>query len=308
MNRSRRIVLLFAVIGLVAVTGRGMSLRAQPTEGTVVARFRDAEAVASDPKGRIYVADAGRDVISIFEPSEGETLHEGAIGGPGTRVGEFDRPADVDPTNGLTVLVADAGNGRLQRFSEEGQFLEAIPVGPSLRSGAEQRFFEDGRDGSEIQGDGRPVAVASTSSNEIFVIDERDGVVVKFDAQRRFAGEIGTSYGRRGALQTPVALATGRNRELYVADRAAEAVFVYDFFGTFLRRLQTPKVPSVSALEWVRDRLWIVCSDRIVVWNPAAGATQTRMVTLDEPLVDAVRENSVVYLLTPTRLLRREGW
>ena len=108
--------------GLLAVLGPGLGdAGAQDTTGavpgTVLARFDNARALAVDPRGRLYVADAARDVVSVLGPGGRQKM---VLGGSGTRAGEFDTPSDVDPSNGQVILVADAYNGRVQRFSEEG--------------------------------------------------------------------------------------------------------------------------------------------------------------------------------------------
>jgi DNA-binding beta-propeller fold protein YncE len=269
----------------------------------VIARFRDARALAVDPLGRLYVADAGRDVVRILD-RDGAAL--GTLGGVGTRAGEFDGPADVDPTNGQTVWVADAGNGRVQHVSAEGLYLETLPVGPSVLEGGEQRFLDDGRDGAAVQGDGRPIAVASTSGDAVVAIDGRHDLLLKWDAQRRPERLIG-SVGRGDAPQRPVALALDGPRRLYVADRAQEAVLVYDLFGTFLRRLDTPPLPRLRALTVHDGRLWIVCAERVYVWSPD-DRTTTYDPNVEPALVDVAPRGDDVFLLTATRLYRHPSW
>lgn len=266
-------------------------------------RFQEATDLEVDPRGRLYVADAGRDAIVILS-SQGRKLAE--LGGSGTRAGQFLDPADVDPTNGQSVFVADAGNGRLQRFSEEQQYLESLPVGRN--SGAEwtQRALDDGRDGSDVRGDGRPIAVESSPEDHTFAIDERTGTVVKWDEQRRPDRTIGGDGQRRGRLERPVALALESSRQLYVADRERGGVFVYDRFGTFERRLPTPPLPEVRALTFRRGRLWIVCPNRVLVWHASDRRLDEHPVDLPGPLVDVAPGADGLYLLTRTRLWLRD--
>lgn len=279
---------------------------AQPDwEGTVIARFQEAEALAVDPRGRLYVADAGRDVVRILDRTG---TRQGTIGGAGTRAGEFNAPADVDPTNGFEVFVADAGNGRIQRFSEEGQYLEALPVGRSFGEGQEQRAFDDGRDGSAVQGQGRPIAVASSNGDETFVIDEYNDVVLKWDRQRRPERVVGTVGRGGGTVQTPVALALSGDHRLYVADGEQQAVLAFDRFGSFVARLATPPLSEIRALSMARGRLWIVCAERVFVWNPDTRSVAEHVVDLPAPLVDAARRGDDLFLLTATRLYRRMPW
>jgi DNA-binding beta-propeller fold protein YncE len=294
------------VLGLaVVLLGTGSAPAQDRAGGTALAQFRDAQALAVDPMGRLYVADAGRDVVRVLDRT-GTELE--TFGGGGTRAGEFDRPADVDPTNGQAIWVADAGNGRVQRFSEEGLYLEAFPVGSSFREGREQRVFDDGRDGSAVQGQGRPIAVASSSGDETFVIDDRNSAVLKWDAQRRPERILGPAGRGDGGLRRPVALALDGTRRLYVADRDQEAVLAFDLFGSFLKRLSTPSLPEVQALSLHRGRLWIVCPGRVFVWSPETGATAEHAVDRPAPLVDAVRRGEDLFLLTETHLYRRSPW
>ena len=272
---------------------------AQDSGRAVLAEFRAASALAVDPMGRLYVADAGRDVVRVLS-ADGDTLT--TLGGTGTRAGEFDGPLDVDPTNGQTLYVADAGNGRLQQFSAEWQYLGAIPVGGE--GGAAERVFDDGRDGADTQGAGRPVAMVSRDGDETFVIDERARAVVLFSPQGRPERLIGPA----SRLDDPVDLALGDDRRLYVADRGREAVLAYDAFGTFLERVPVEGLSALRAVSVHRGRLWIVCADQVVVWTPGTEQVRRHSVRLDAPLLGALPRGGHVYLLTEHRLLRRDRW
>lgn len=269
-----------------------------------LATFDRAAALAVDPRGRLYVVDAGRATVVVLA-STGERLQ--SVGGPGTRSGEFDTPSDVDPTNGLTVLVADAGNGRIQRFTEDGRFLEALPVGDSRAGSAStdasrrQPVFEAGRDGAGVGASGQPVAVVSTNANEVFAVDARDAAVVHWDAQRRFDRVIGGFGDGAGALGDPVALAVADQR-LYVADRSDAAIHVFDLFGAYERRLQPVPTPNARALAVHDDALWIVEPERIVVASRDGRHRRTVTVDLPAPLVDVDVADGTPLLLTETAL------
>lgn len=90
-----------------------------------------------------------------------------------------------------------------------------------------------------------------------------------------------------------------------MADAGREAVLVYDSFGTYVRMLPTPPLPEVRAVTVHRGRLWIACSDRMLVWSRAEGLEAERPADLAAPLVDVARYEDEMYLLTARRLLRR---
>ena len=295
-------VKLLLVLGTLLGTTVPEAPAQTPVRGTVLATFGDAQALAVDPRDRLYVADAARDVVEVLGPNGTRQM---VLGGSGTRAGAFDTPSDVDPTNGQILIVADTYNGRVQRFSEEGQYLESLPIGPSNRQSGNTWNFEDGRDGGAVQGDGRPIAVARDDEGTLFVLDERTRQLLAWSDLGR-SGRI--SEAGDGRLQDPVALAVGDAKRVYVADRERGAVLMYDTFGTFLRRVSLPPLPTVGALTVHRGRLVIVCAERVLVWDRRDGLVAEHAVTLTEPLVDVALHEGRVYLLTATRLLRRKGW
>jgi len=286
--------------GGVWAVGLAHAQEADREAAAVLAEFEEARALAVDPRGRLYVADAGRDVVNIFGA---DGTRRDALGGAGTQPGTFDTPSAIDPTNGQTLLVADTYNGRVQRFSTEGQYLESLPVGQTERRTAGEWTFQDGG-GASVQGDGRPIGVARDDEGTVFVLDSRNRQVWKWSDVGRSQSLVS---GRGGRFQDPVALALGTDRRLYVADAGREAVLIYDAVGTF-RRMAGPSFPGVRALAVHRGRLWIVCPHRVLVWGRAAGVVAEYTVDLGEPLVDVAAYQDRVYLLTETRLLRRPAW
>ena len=299
-----RALLLFVFGGGLALSGIVPGVQAQAPEqaagATALAEFEDARALAVDPRGRLYVVDAGRDVVEILDSTGGRI---DVIGGSGTRVGEFDGPSDVDPTNGQLLLVADTYNGRIQRFSEEGQYLESLPIGQTDRVGGGWSFENRG-ESNPVRGTGRPVAVVRDDDESIFVLDERNRRLLKWTDLGGMEPIV--DGGRR--VQDPVALAIGAARQLYVADAEQQAVLVYDSFGTFRRRVPTPPLPDVQALAVHRGRLHIVSPDTVRIWDRTDAQVAAHSVALSESLVDIARTDGEVYLLTETRLLRRTGW
>ncbi|MFB6271286.1 MAG: NHL repeat-containing protein [Salinibacter sp.] len=293
-------------LGLLLLGGAVPEGRAQEAEGAdgrkVLARFGDARALAVDPRGRLYVADAARDVVEVLRPNG--TRHM-VLGGSGTRPGEFDTPSDVDPTNGQVLLVADTYNGRIQRFSEEGQYLESLPIGTGDRGRNDDWTFEEGRARRPIRGDGRPIAVARDDEGAVYVLDRRRRRVLKWSDLGQSGQIVG---GHRGRLQDPVALAVGEAQRVYVADRGQGAILVYNTFGTFRRRVPVSSLPSVRALTVHRGQLWIVSPGRVRIWESGEGLVAKRTVNRSAPLVDVAPHANSVYLLTETRLFRRPDW
>lgn len=291
----------------IALLVAGSCVHAQPAdtmihEGNELVRFEQARALAVDPAGRLYVVDAGKDAVFIVSP-QGQPLS--TLGGPGGNEGAFYDPADIDPTNGLVWIVADAGNSRLQRFSRTSLFLSALPVQRVSRGEfdrAVQTVFNLGDESGVQEADGRPIAVISNTANEMFAIDAAQGYVLKWDAARRLERTIGGFGAGAGRLEDPVALALD-DTYLYVADRGQRAIAVYDHLGGFVRLLAQRFAEDVRAITVAGGELWIVLPDRLLVYDAQGRLARTIDVRLSEPLVDVAPVGDRLYLLTPTRLL-----
>ena len=280
-------------------------LRAQPADTMLtsfeeLAVFDDARALASDPSGVLYVVDAGRNVIVCLGP-DGKVLS--TLGGPGAEDGQFDEPSDIDPTNGLVWIVADAGNGRLQRFSRTQLHLETIPVARIDRftPGIADRRDPVAHD-SQSAADGRPIAVATNSAGDIFAVDAAQGIVKKWDASRRLERAIGGYDAGRGALSEPVAVAADV-RSLYVADRMRAEVVVYDVFGGVVRSVASGLAGEVRSVTLVDGALLVVLPKRILVYERGERLVHVIDVEMDESLVDVHVAGDTMFFLSATRLV-----
>lgn len=291
--------------GLGILLGTGATA-AQPTDtlqasAQLLARFDEARRVAVDPAGKLYVADTGRDGVVRLRPDGGI---EAILGGPGAGEGQFDDPMDVDPTNGLVLIVADAGNGRLQRFSRDFLFLEALPV-PAARGLVQgrARSLSYRPDDSEVDdpAEGRPIAVVSTASNETFAIDELQGQVLLWDAARRLVDVIGGFGAGVGRLIQPVALAAD-DRALYVADQGHDAVLVYDLKGQYMTTFAAGQARDVQSVAVAQEEVWIVLPELLLVYDQQGRLLRRVRVLVDEPLQDVAVRGEQIWVLTATAL------
>jgi sugar lactone lactonase YvrE len=284
-----------------------LQTHAQPTPTTTVTRadvqvlaaFEEATSLAVDPRGRLYVTDAGTDAV-VHLARDGTVLAH--YGGPGTQPGAFDDPVDLDPTNGLVLYVADAGNARIQRFARAFQFLEALPIGTE-DARAHPSYGRQGGNALHA-GTGQPIAVAVSDDDALYVIDAVRGHVVQWDAPRREPRIIGGFDAGPDALVDPVDLAVDAEGRLFVADRGRDAVVVFDMFGSALTMLAEGFTARVEALRLVGETLWLVEPDAVQMIAPSGVLGHRWTVRLGAPLVDAARYGKDTYLLTPNQLVR----
>ncbi len=256
-----------------------------------IASFLDARALAVDPAGRVYVVDAGRDAVVVLD---GRGLPLAVVGGPGAESGQFDDPAAIDPTNGLLLVVADAGNGRLQYFSRDYAFVGAAPVHSDALEAAGEGY-----------GTGRPIAVASVSSDEVYVIEALSRTVRRVGRAAGGAVFAGPAGRPQEALQEPIALAVVPEAGVYVADRGRGAVVRYDAFGAWMHTY-----PVGAAVQAVRRRgaeAFAVLPEALVLLRPG-GAVASAASPAPDPLVDAAAGPEGMYLLTRTGLYYAPGF
>lgn len=312
-------LLLFSTLLLAACAGpeavappAGVPADTTAGRAVEVARFRDARALAADPAGRLYVVDAAEATVVVLTP-EGVPVQ--SFGGPGSGDYGFLEPAGVDPTNGLELFVADAGNARLQRFSHDGRFIASLPVpagDPRALGLPEPPRGQAGEEGPGLRG--RPVAVAVGPAEALYAVEAERGVVLAWEVLRlaRLLGADGP-----GALADPTDLAVTSDGTVFVADRARGAVLVYSALGVYGRAVSGETVGGVRAVGLARapaagpgagegTRLLVVGPRAVAVHRAEGGLLEVVPVAVGEELVDAAVSLGRLYVLTPTRLLRVE--
>ncbi|GAB5536995.1 MAG: NHL repeat-containing protein [Rubricoccaceae bacterium] len=275
------------VVGLVVVAS-ACSVPAAPTEslpggGELVSRFGEARALATDGAGRVYVVDAAASEVVVLDTSGGILDRLG-----GTDSQAFLDITDVDPTNGQSIFVADAGTGRIVRFTAEGRAAETVAVPRRLDVESPVRA------GEEV---GRPVAVAAGPGNTLYAIEAERGVVLRWDADRALDRVLGGPASSM-PLESPAALAITENGALLVAE--SHRIVVFDAFGAVEGAYPMDDAGRVRNVT-VADGIALAVTERGVVRLDGKGGVP---VELGEALVDVAIASPYVYLLTRTRLIR----
>jgi DNA-binding beta-propeller fold protein YncE len=267
-----------------------------------LATVKVGSALAVGPRGMLYLADAGNHTVRILN-RDGLLVDE--FGGPGTGDGQFDGPSDIDPTNGLVIVVADLGNSRIQRFTKTLQIIESIPLyaaGPQGRETptSSSPGLELGSLSALIPG--RPVSVAVSATNETFAVDETAGRLARWDASRRFSGFVGDDEGE-SALVSPVAVEI-MDDQVFVADNGRGEVVVFDTFGSYIRSMGSGALTRTRSISVVEASVWIVEPDRILIYSANGRREDQLNLQLSAEAVAANRMNDYTYVLTKRQLLR----
>ncbi len=233
------------------------------TEKGRVSGFNNPKAVAVSAEGNVYVADTGNNRIVILN-SKGR--QQRTIGGFGFEQDQFDGPSDIWCGSLINIYVADYNNRRIQRFDRQMNYISSLSA-------------DDAGD-SDIQFT-EVASCAVSSNNDLFILDHGENKIVKINRLGQAELSFGTYISGAGELQNPVQLDITPKGLLLVTDAEAKALFVYDFFGNFIKALHDPRMKQPAGLT-VNDegRVWIADPEAGAVFMVDANLSRVSPVTL----------------------------
>ena len=147
------------------------------------------------------------------------------IGSAGSAEGQLSAPRDIAIANDGSIYIADSLNHRIQRFSAEGEFLQAWGTYASIDSGnATGGTFNE------------PWGVAVGADGSVYVADTWNHRIQKFSADGAFI----LMWGVPGLAEQPDqfwgprGIAVGPDGNVYVTDTGNNRVAVFDGNGKFI--------------------------------------------------------------------------
>ena len=198
-------------------------------------------------------------------------------GGKGTGKGEFDSPSGIAVDSKGNVLVADTGNGRVEKFSPTSTFISTIgmkgagngqlgaPNGIAVdRNGnvyiadagnhRVQKLAPNGGFIAEWKGPEPgfygPRRIAIGPDDSIYVVDQGHTRIVKFNPE----GQVLTAWGTKGngdaQFDDPTSVAVDpTTNKVYVADPRNKRIQVFDASGKFLTKWEMPEWGRPAGFE-----------------------------------------------------------
>jgi DNA-binding beta-propeller fold protein YncE len=190
------------------------------------------------------------------------------VGGRGAGKGEFDSPTAMAVDSSGNILVADTGNGRIEKFSPTGSFLTSIgqfeaPNGIAIdhtgniyvaEIGSKHRVQKLGPDGNFIAqwapGLYGPRRIAIGPDDSVYVVDSGHNRIVKFSPDGQVLASWGSEGSGDGQFKGFSSVAVDPiNNKVYVADSLNSRIQVFGSDGKFLTKWPVPEWGRPNGFE-----------------------------------------------------------
>ena len=189
----------------------------------------------------------------------------GVIGQDGVGFGEFLNPSGISLDPAGNLYVADSGNHRIQRLSQQGEYITNFggfgfdrqqlnqPMAVAAtgldvyvadmqnrriqRLDRQLNFLGILPDDPDAALFGFPRSVAVSKLGEIYVTDAENEEIVKLNTSGQLEVRFGGFSYERGRLRQPAHIAVGPEGRIYVADTGNHRITVFDAFGGYLAEI-----------------------------------------------------------------------
>jgi DNA-binding beta-propeller fold protein YncE len=183
-------------------------------------------------------------------------------GGKGSGKGQFDSPSAIAVDPNGNFLIADTGNGRIEKFSPTGTFVTSIgqfeaPNGIAVDRGGNiyvaeigskhrvQKLATDGKFIAEWKGPESsfygPRRITIGPDESIYVVDSGHNRIVKFNSDGQVLASWGSEGSGDGQFKGLSSVAVDPiNNKVYAADPLNSRIQVFDSNGKFLTKWSIP--------------------------------------------------------------------
>jgi uncharacterized protein (TIGR03663 family) len=198
--------------------------------GNAAGQFNFPRAVTVDTAGNVYVADSGNHRVQAFAP-DGTFLRQwGSLckldtreGCVGIGDGQFNEPWGIAVGQDGSVYVSDTWNHRIQKFTNDGQFVKAWGVFGSTGGelGQENLFYG-------------PRSLAIGRDGNLYAMDTGNKRVQVFTPNGDFITQWGGGGVVDGRLDEPVGLGQDADGNWYVTDTWNKRIQKFDEAGQYV--------------------------------------------------------------------------
>lgn len=174
--------------------------------------YSPAGLALDDRSRRLYVTDAGRHKIRVYDSVSGAFLFE--FGKRGAAAGDFNFPTHLHVKRGQ-LYVTDTMNFRVQVFTLDGQYLRKY-----------------GQMGASFGQLARPKGVAVDSEGHVYVVDAAFGNFQIFDTRGDLLLFVGRTGASSGEFWLPAGLHIDGKDRIYVVDQYNRRLQVFEYLGS----------------------------------------------------------------------------
>ena len=176
-------------------------------------RVEVPDGVVVNQRGEVVVTECDGDCVSVLSQC-GKKLR--SFGTKGSGHGQFNEPRGVTVDS---ILVADTGNNRLQKFTATGEFLTAVST---KGSGPLQFNF--------------PLDVTfNATNNKVYMVDRWNHRVQILNSDLTFSSTFGKKGSGKGQFEYPCNVACDSTGNVYITDNNNNRIQVFTAGGKFLR-------------------------------------------------------------------------
>ena len=242
------------------------------SKGTNPDQFDSPRGIAVDAVGYVYVVDTNKSYVKKFNPSHVFMLNWGWLAADFGPL-RYQNPTGLTLTpDGLSLMVADTGNCRVERCDLNGAVLESVGAPPWSRAvgsfksplsairKADQSWVvaDTGNDRIQIRNSSgvwqtpwetsssapgllsAPQAVASNASGSVYyVADTANSRVLRYGNEGAYLGSIAETGSGNGQVRTPAGLLVLADGSVLVADTGNNRVEKFDSAGAFAGTIGT---------------------------------------------------------------------
>ena len=267
-GRGRRVLMMLSVLAvLVAGVAALVLLNRQQAEVPVQAavalsagshgagpgNLDSPRGLSVAPNGDVYVADLLNGRVSVFGPNGAfkQAFGRMDVDPAKPQPGEFKEPSGVAVGPDGTVYVADAWNGRVQKFDAKGKVLGEY-------GGVRYSFYS-------------PRNVAVDRAGNLYVADTGNSAVKVIDPSGKVIRILGGKGSGGGKFNEVFGVAVNSRGEVFVADPGNKRIHKFSASGDFLKDRKVPGWQTAAPF-WpmlavdAQDLVWAVDSGNRKLW------------------------------------------
>jgi DNA-binding beta-propeller fold protein YncE len=269
-----------------------MLFRIVGTSGTGDTQLLRPRSAYVDTNGFVYVSDTYNNRIQVYDSNSN---HVSSFGRLGSDPGEYGNPSRITMDNIGNLRIVDSANDRLQSIDTSGQFISQFKTRPILMEpyfsffdSADNLLVSDGHNhkiitfdystgtvlsefgslGSQTGEFRGPRGIVIDSTSYIFVADNYNNKLSKFDSNGIFVSSYGTAGTGNGQFLQPRGLVIDSTGRILVADTQNNRIQIFDADMNHLSSISTT-LPYQISLD-ASDNIYVAqqTADRIQKLNP----------------------------------------